>query len=92
MHTNINKKETRTLDNWNELLIITRQVNYDHLLVIISERHETFSYDNSFDLLPKQLEKYFSNNSFVVAYPNQQEKLQSPPFSSNLNNESQHYE
>ena len=81
------------LDNWNDLLIITGQVSYDHLLVIISGRHGTLSYDISFELLPKQLNKYFSNNSFIVVYPHQQEKLQYTPLLSNLyNNESQNYE
>ncbi|MDD3038890.1 cation:proton antiporter [Bacteroides sp.] len=99
IQTLIKKKHGQTLtdfsslDNWDDLLIITQQVSYDHLLVIISAHHGTLSHDNSFDLLSKQLEKYFSNNSFVIVYPNQQEKVQYTPFPSNLNNnEPQHYE
>ena len=59
------------LEDWNDLLVLTGQVSYDHLLVIISARPGTLSYDSSFEKLPRQLVKYFSNNSFIVLYPNQ---------------------
>ena len=51
------------LDDWGDLLILTGQVNYDHLLVVISARRGSISYDSSFEKLPAQLSKYFSNNS-----------------------------
>ena len=47
---------------------IDRQVNYDHLLVVISARRGSI-YDSSFEKLPAQLSKYFSNNSLIVLYP-----------------------
>uniref|UniRef100_UPI0030144F95 cation:proton antiporter n=2 Tax=Bacteroides TaxID=816 RepID=UPI0030144F95 len=59
------------LEDWNDLLVLTGQVSYDHLLVIISARPGTLSYDSSFEKLPRQLGKYFSNNSLIVLYPNQ---------------------
>ena len=59
------------LEDWNDLLVLTGQVSYDHLLVIISARPGTLSYDSSFEKLPRQLSKYFSNNSLIVLYPNQ---------------------
>lgn len=39
------------LEDWNDLLVLTGQVSYDHLLVIISARPGTISYDNSFEKL-----------------------------------------
>ena len=59
------------LDDWGDLLILTGQVNYDHLLVVISARRGSISYDSSFEKLPAQLSKYFSNNSLIVLYPDQ---------------------
>lgn len=59
------------LDDWGDLLILTGQVNYDHLLVVISARRGSISYDSSFERLPAQLGKYFSNNSLIVLYPDQ---------------------
>lgn len=82
------------LEDWNDLLVLTGQVSYDHLLVIISARPGTLSYDSSFEKLPRQLGKYFSNNSLIVLYPNQSgEPLDSSFFSKLYTDaETQHYE
>ena len=82
------------LDDWGDLLILTGQVNYDHLLVVISARRGAISYDSSFEKLPAQLSKYFSNNSLIVLYPDQLGEPQETFSFSNPrgSNESQHYE
>ena len=73
----IRKKYSQTptdfslLDDWDDLLILTGQVSYDHLLVIVSARKGSISYDSSFEKLPTLLAKYFANNSLVVVYPDQ---------------------
>ena len=54
------------LDDWGDLLILTGQVNFDHLLVIISARRGSISYDSSFEKLPAQIRKYFAHNSLIV--------------------------
>ena len=68
-------KETRVayseLDDWGDLLLLTGQVNYDHLLVIVSSRRGSISYDSSFEKLPMQITKYFNNNSIMLLYPGQ---------------------
>ena len=63
--------EFQELDNWDDLLIITGQVNYDHLLVIVSARRGSISYDSSFERLPVQISRYFNNNSIMLLYPDQ---------------------
>ena len=82
------------LEDWNDLLVLTGQVSYDHLLVIISARPGTISYDNSFEKLPRQLGKYFSNNSLIVLYPNQSGEPLDSSFFSKLytDTETRHYE
>lgn len=82
------------LEDWNDLLVLTGQVSYDHLLVIISARPGTLSYDSSFEKLPRQLGKYFSNNSLIVLYPNQSGEPLDSSFFSKLytDTETQHYE
>ena len=72
--------------------ILTGQVNYDHLLVVISARRGSISYDSSFEKLPAQLSKYFSNNSLIVLYPDQLGEPQDAVSFSNPRNEAQHYE
>ena len=63
--------EFQELEDWDDLLIITGQVNYDHLLVIVSSRRGSISYDSSFERLPMQISKYFNNNSIMLLYPDQ---------------------
>ena len=82
------------LDDWDDLLLLTGQVNYDHLLVIISARRGSISYDTAFEKLPAQLGKYFPNNSLIILYPDQLGEPQEALSFSNPrgSNESQHYE
>lgn len=96
----IRKKHGQTLtefialDDWEDLLLLTGHVNFDHLLVIISARRGSISYDSSFERLPAQLGRYFANTSFIVLYPDQLgEPQEFFTFSNPRNNESQqHYE
>ena len=82
------------LDDWGDLLLLTGQVNYEHLLVIVSARRGSISYDPAFEKLPAQLGKYFSNNSLIILYPDQLGEPQEAISFSNPrgSNESQHYE
>lgn len=86
--------EFSRLDEWEDLLLLTGQVNYDHLLVVISARRGSISYDSSFEKLPNQLGRYFTNNSLIVLYPDQLGDPQDALSFSNPqgSNESQHYE
>ena len=86
--------EFSILEEWEDLLLLTGQVNYDHLLVVISARRGSISYDPSFERLPAQLGKYFSNNSLIILYPDQfGEPQEIVSFSDPRgHNESQHYE
>lgn len=65
------RTEFTELEDWDDLLLLTGQVNYDHLLVIVSARKGTISYQPSFENLPDQILKYFSNNSLMLIYPDQ---------------------
>ena len=65
------RTEFSVLDDWDDLLLLTGQVNYDHMLVIVSARKGSISYKNSFENLPEQITKYFSNNSLMMIYPDQ---------------------
>lgn len=47
------------LDDWGDLLLLTGQVNYDHLLVIISARRGSISYDPAFDETSRAIRKVF---------------------------------
>ena len=59
------------LDDWNDLLIATQHLNYDHLFVLVSARRGGISWQPSFENLPTQLMRHFSNNSLMIIYPEQ---------------------
>lgn len=59
------------LDDWNDLLIVTQHLSYDHLFVLVSARRGSISWQPAFDNLPVQLMRHFSNNSLMIIYPEQ---------------------
>lgn len=59
------------LEHWDDLLLLTSQVNFDHLFVVVSARRGSISYRSSFEELPNLLSKYFANNSLAILYPDQ---------------------
>jgi Kef-type K+ transport system membrane component KefB/nucleotide-binding universal stress UspA family protein len=63
--------EFSELDDWDDLLILTGQVSFDHLFVVVSARLGSISYQPSFERLPSQISKYFANNSLLILYPDQ---------------------
>ncbi len=63
--------EFSELSEWDDLLLLTGQVNYDHLFVVVSARRSSISYDPAFDKLPALISKYFANNSLLMIYPDQ---------------------
>lgn len=65
------RAEYSELDDWGDLLLLTGQVAYDHLLVIVSARKGSISYRSSFEELPDQITRYFSDNSLLLVYPDQ---------------------
>jgi nucleotide-binding universal stress UspA family protein len=86
--------EYSLLDSWDDLLLLTGQVNFDHLLIVICARRGSISYDTSFEKLSSQISKYFSNNSLIVLFPEQYgEPQEIVSFSDPRgHNESQHYD
>ena len=63
--------EFSTMDDWDDLLMMSSKVAYDHLTVIVSARKGAISYQPSFEELPDQITKYFSNSSLMLIYPDQ---------------------
>ena len=57
--------------NWDDFLILSRELKQNDFFIIISSRKDHFSYINPIEKLPYYLEKYFKQNSFLVIYPKQ---------------------
>ena len=69
-HGNV-RVEFSSMDDWDDLLLMSSKVAYDHLVVIVSARKGAISYQPSFEELPNQITKYFSNSSLMLIYPDQ---------------------
>lgn len=63
--------EFRIFDDWNDFLILSRDIKIDDNLVIILSRENKPSYHSNMAKVPDYLNKYFQSNSFILVYPMQ---------------------
>ena len=57
--------------DWEDFLIISREINIDDFLVIVSARKGATSYMSFLESIPLKLEKHFPKNSRIVIFPQQ---------------------
>jgi Kef-type K+ transport system membrane component KefB len=57
--------------NWDDFLILGREVKQNDLFVIISSRKGHVSYTSQLEKLPYFLTNYFKTSSFIILYPKQ---------------------
>ena len=62
----------REMENWEDVLMIAKQMGPDDMIVMINARPSTPSYNPLFEQVPVMLEKFFSNHSYMVVYPEQE--------------------
>lgn len=60
-------------NDWNDFLIIARELKIDDLLVIVSARKRSPSYISQLERLPYYLSNYFQQQSLILIYPKQLE-------------------
>ncbi len=87
--------EFSILDDSNDLPMLEKLVNHDHLLVVVSARRGTISYDPGIESVPALLSKHFSNTSLIMLYPEQQGEVEETMSFSDprkLNSESKIYD
>ena len=66
------RAEFKEMDDWEDLLTIAKDIREDDLLIIQSSRKSTASYNPLFQQNPDLLKRFFSSNSYLVIYPEQQ--------------------
>lgn len=54
---------------WDDFLVLSRDVGSNDLLVVVSARKGTLSYQPALEKVPNQLGKYFQENSFAIIFP-----------------------
>jgi hypothetical protein len=57
--------------DWEDFLILSREIQTDDLLVMVSARKGAVSYINALDNIPMKLEKHFESNNKLIIYPQQ---------------------
>lgn len=70
-----NDAEFVEFSNWDDFLIVFRDVKKDDNLWIVLSRRESISYNAGMSRVPGYLNKYFQSNSFVLIYPSQAGEL-----------------
>jgi nucleotide-binding universal stress UspA family protein len=63
--------EFKPFNDWNDFLIISREVKNDDNMIIVLSRKEHASYHSSMGKIPHYLNNYFQQNNFILIYPMQ---------------------
>jgi Kef-type K+ transport system membrane component KefB/nucleotide-binding universal stress UspA family protein len=61
--------EFNDLPDWDDFLIVSREVKGDDGLVIVMSRRNYPSYTRNMTMVPSYLNKYFSRNNCILIYP-----------------------
>ncbi len=62
----------REMEDWEDVLMIAKQMAPDDMIVMINARPSTPSYNPLFDQVPDMLGKFFGDHSYMVVYPEQE--------------------
>lgn len=60
--------QVKEFDDWEDILILSKDINKDDLFVLVSARKGAPSHMSIFDNLPSKMEKYMLNNNYMVIY------------------------
>lgn len=66
-------------DNLNEIATMKSELKVDDMVVVISARKGTMSYNSNLDYVPRVLSRNYKDNSFIVIYPEQYPVYQATP-------------
>lgn len=68
------RAEYSVLDSWDDFPALRHEVKRDDLLIVVTARKGSISYQNSFNKLGYQLEHDFTDSNIMVVFPDQQEE------------------
>lgn len=60
-----------TVASYDDFVIKSNDINDDDLLIVISARRSSVSFDSDMDAVPEYLQKYLAGNNLIVIYPGQ---------------------
>ena len=59
------------VSSYDDFVLKSTDVNDDDLLIVVSARRSSVSFDGDMDAVPEFLQRYFANNNLIVLYPGQ---------------------
>lgn len=62
----------REMEDWEDVLMIAKQMQPDDMIVMINARPSTPSYNPLFDQVPDMLSRFFMDHSYMLVYPEQE--------------------
>ena len=62
----------REMEDWEDVLMLAKQMKQDDLIVMINARPSTPSYNPLFEQVPNMLSRFFSDHSYMLVYPEQE--------------------
>ena len=62
----------REMENWEDVLMVAKQMKPDDLIVLINARPSTPSYNPLFEQVPDMLRRFFHEHSYILVYPEQE--------------------
>jgi Kef-type K+ transport system membrane component KefB len=65
------KADFNTFSNWDDFLILSREIKPDDNLLIVLSRKNYTSFNNNMLKIPSYLNKYFLENNYILIYPMQ---------------------
>lgn len=63
--------EFMEFNDWDDFLVLSKEIKLDDSLMIVLSRKEHVSYHNNMSKIPSYLNNYFKKNSFIIIYPMQ---------------------
>lgn len=72
--------EYREFDDWNDFLIVFRDVKSNDCMWVFLSRKDGVSYHPVMPKIPGYLNKYFRQNNFILVYPEQGNPMENGPF------------
>ncbi|HEY8387727.1 MAG TPA: cation:proton antiporter [Parasegetibacter sp.] len=63
----------RLFEDWEDFLVLAKEINAEDILVMISARKGSVSYMSILETVPFKFEKYFPENTTLLIYPSQHE-------------------
>ena len=62
----------REMEDWEDVLIMAKQMRPDDMIVMVNARPSTPSYNPLFDQEPDMLGRFFADHNYMVVYPEQE--------------------